>query len=267
MNMTDITDQEFAKFQNFIYAAAGISLSNAKKPLVSGRLAKRLQPCGVKNYSEYFRLITSGEAPSEVQTAINLLTTNETYFFREQKHFDFLHQQVSVARRGAPFRVWSAACSTGEEAYSIAMVLEDCLPGGWEIAASDISTNVLEKAAKGHYPEERAKLIPLPYKQRFCMRGTGAQEGTMLVDRNLRNQVKFFQANLNEAPSKKIGTFDLIFLRNVMIYFDVETKRRVVRNVLSLLKPGGHFFIGHSETLQGITDAVRPLSPAIYQKP
>jgi chemotaxis protein methyltransferase CheR len=267
--MTTITDQEFAKFKNFIYEAAGITLSDSKKPLVTGRLSKRLIHCKLDSYGDYFRLLSSGEAPDEVQTAINLLTTNETYFFREQKHFDFLREQAlahKASRNAQPFRVWSAACSTGEEAYSIAMVLEDCLPGNWEIAGSDISTHVLQKARTGHYPEERAKLIPTAYKQRFCRRGTGPHEGTMLVDRSLRNRVTFMQANLNEAPPK-LGTFDMIFLRNVMIYFDGGTKRHVVNNVLSLLKPDGHFLVGHSESLNGICETVKSIAPAIYRKP
>lgn len=266
--MITITDQEFGQFQNFIYEAAGIALSNSKKPLVSGRLAKRLQHCRLNSYGAYFRLLSSGAAPDEVQTAINLLTTNETYFFREQKHFDFLRQQALAARKGAaPFRVWSAACSTGEEVYSIAMVLADCLEDSpWEVIGSDISTHVLEKARSGHYPEERARLIPPAYLQRFCLKGTGAHQGTLLVERSLRSQVQFLQANLN-APPPKLGMFDAIFLRNVMIYFDADTKQRVVRNLLSLLKPGGHFLVGHSESLNGLTEAVKPLSPAIYVKP
>jgi chemotaxis protein methyltransferase CheR len=265
--MIEISDQEFRQFQGFIYDSAGISLSDAKKPLVSGRLAKRLQQFRINTYGEYFRLLSSGNAPDEVQVAIDLLTTNETYFFREQKHFDFLREQASAARRShEPFRVWSAACSSGEEAYSIAMVLADCLPDqAWEIVGSDISTRVLQQARKGHYVDERARLIPPRYLQRFCLKGTGAHQGTMLVERSLRNRVEFMQANLTLSPPQ-LGLFDIIFLRNVMIYFNEDTKRRVVRNVLSLLKPEGVLLVGHSESLNGITDTVRQLAPAIYAK-
>ncbi len=268
MHITDITDQEFAQFQRFIYEAAGISLSSAKKALVGGRLAKRLKQYELGSYADYFRLLASGEAPAEVQTAVDLLTTNETYFFREPKHFDLLREQALAARgRAQPFRVWSAASSSGEEAYSIAMVLADCLEGTrWEVLGSDISVRVLQRARVGHYSTERAQHIPPAYLRRFCLKGIGAQQGTLLLERSLRARVQFVQVNLN-APLPQLGAFDVIFLRNVMIYFNAETKRQVVGRVLSLLKPGGHFCIGHSESLNDITDAVQPLAPSIYAKP
>ena len=266
--MVSIDDQEFAKFQRFIFEASGISMASSKKALVSGRLAKRLQHHGLNSYGAYFQLLSSGQAPDEVQTAVDLLTTNETYFFREEKHFDFLRQQaLSAAGRAPSFRVWSAASSTGEEAYSIAMVLSDSLHGThWEVIGSDISSRVLQGAATGHYSLERARHIPAPYLRRFCLKGHGTQQGTLLVERGLRNKVRFIQVNLN-APLPDLGQFDLIFLRNVMIYFNDDTKRQVVERVLSLLKPGGHFCVGHSESLNGITQAVQPLAPSIYRKP
>ena len=268
MNSISISDQEFTQFQRFIYDAAGITLSSAKKALVAGRLAKRLVQHELASYSEYFRLLSSGEMPAEVQTAIDLLTTNETYFFREAKHFDLLKQQAVAVRPGAqPFRVWSAASSTGEEAYGIAMVLADCLDGRqWEVMGSDISARVLARARAGHYPAERATHIPPDYLKRFCLKGMGAQQGTLLIERSLRSRVQFVQVNLN-APLPQLGMFDIIFLRNVMIYFNEDTKRQVVGRVTSLLKPGGYFLIGHSESLNGITDAMQPVAPSIYRKP
>jgi chemotaxis protein methyltransferase CheR len=202
-----------------------------------------------------------------VQTAIDLLTTNETYFFREPRHFEFLQKHLSAApTRTQPLRIWSAAGSSGEEAYSIAMLLEDRLEGhAWEVVASDISSRVLERARAGHYPMERARYIPLPYLQRFCLKGTGKQEQTLLVDRNLRNKVSFLQINLN-AKLPAIGVFDFVFLRNVLIYFNQQTKRDVLARVLSVLRPGGWLFIGHSENLHGITDAVKAVAPSIYRK-
>lgn len=266
--MITITDQEFIQFQRFIYDAAGITLSPSKKALVSGRLAKRLQQWQLGSYRDYFHLLASGNEPAEVQTAVDLLTTNETYFFREPKHFDLLRQQaLAMRKQSQPFRVWSAASSTGEEAYSIAMVLADCLENApWEVIGSDISTRVLQGACAGHYPLERAKHIPTDYLRRFCLKGIDAQKGTLLIERGLRSRVCFRQINLN-APLPKIGVFDVIFLRNVMIYFNVETKRQVVARVLALLKPGGYFCIGHSESLNDISDAMLPLAPSIYRKP
>jgi chemotaxis protein methyltransferase CheR len=266
MNTFLISDQEFTHFQRFIYEAAGITLSSTKKALVSGRLAKRLQHCQLSSYEQYFRLLSSGLAPDEVQTAVDLLTTNETYFFREMKHFDLLRELATAARRKSrPFRVWSAASSSGEEAYSVAMVLADCLGSGpWEVLGTDISARVLERARRGHYPMERATHVPEAYLKRYCLRGVDECEGTLLVQRELRSRVHFSQVNLN-ATLPKLGQFDLIMLRNVMIYFSDETKRGVVSRLLSLLVPGGHFFVGHSESLHGVTTALDAVAPAIYR--
>ena len=263
-----LSDQEFRQFQTMIYDIAGISLTSAKKPLVSGRLAKRVKQHGLGSYGEYFKILMRPDRRDELQIAIDLLTTNETYFFREPKHFDFLRQQVPGLRRpGRPFRVWSAASSSGEEPYTIAMVLADVLgEEAWEVVGSDISTRVLEKARGGHYPMTRIEGIPRHYLSRFCLKGIGQQEGTFLVDRNVRNRVSFMQVNLNESLPK-LGEFDVIFLRNVMIYFDMETKQRVVERMLPLLRPGGYFVVSHSESLNGITDALKVVSPSVYRKP
>jgi chemotaxis protein methyltransferase CheR len=266
-NLATISDQEFGQFQRFIYETAGISLSSAKKALVCARLGKRVERHGLPSYAAYFRLLESGEAPDEVQVAVDSLTTNETYFFREPKHFDWLRSVASAEpRRTQPFRVWSAASSSGEEAYSIAMVLADCLGNAkWEVVGSDVSARVLSRARAAHYSMDRAKNIPEAYLKRFCMKGIGEQQGTLLVQRELRERVRFCQVNLN-AALPKLGTFDVIFLRNVMIYFNDDTKRQVVTRLLALLKSNGSFLIGHSETLHGITQALQAVAPAIYRK-
>ena len=263
-----ISEKEFAQFQRFIFDAAGITLSSAKKALVMSRLARRLQQHQLSSFGEYFRLLSSGEAPTETQVAIDLLTTNETYFFRETKHFELLRELALDARRQAQtMRVWSAASSTGEEAYSIAMVLADCmLENTWEVIGSDISSRVLERARFGHYSLERATHIPLDYLKRFCLKGIGDHQGTLLIERNLRNRVQFMQINLN-ATLPRLGLFDVVFLRNVMIYFNECTKRQVVDRILSSLKPGGYFMVGHSESLHGINDAVQQIAPSIYRQP
>jgi chemotaxis protein methyltransferase CheR len=268
--MNTITDTEFSRFQRFIYDAAGITLTPAKKALVCGRLSKRLQAHRLENFGAYFELLSSGRAADEVQTAVDLLTTNETYFFREPKHFEVLRELATgAAGRPQPFRVWSAASSSGEECYSIAMVLADCMGGvqtAWDVVGSDISTRVLRRARTGHYPLERTRNIPNDYLKRFCLRGHGEQDGTLLVERGLRSRVHFAQVNLN-TDLPRLGAFDVIFLRNVMIYFNGDTKRQVVARILSLLKPGGHLFIGHSESLNDISTAVDQLAPSIYRKP
>ena len=263
-----ITEAELALFQRFIFEAAGISMSDAKKALVMGRLSKRLALHQLTNFSQYFNFISSGEQADEVQIAVDLLTTNETYFFREIKHFDFLREQALLARnRSQPFRVWSAASSSGEEAYSIAMVLADCLESTpWEVLGTDISTHVLQGAQRALYTMERARHIPPAYLQRFCLKGAGVHKGQLLVDRSLRSRVLFRHLNLNETLPN-LGQFDLVFLRNVMIYFNDATKREVVARVISTLKPGGHFCVGHSESLSSITQAVVSVAPSIYCKP
>ncbi|BAL26479.1 protein-glutamate O-methyltransferase CheR [Azoarcus sp. KH32C] len=263
-----LSDAEFVQFQRMLHRLAGIHLGPEKKALVCGRLNKRLKHHGLDSYGGYLRLLGSGREPQELQTALDLLTTNETYFFREPRHFALLRDRILPARRpGASFRVWSAACSSGEEPYSLAMLLADRLGDApWEIVASDISTRVLAQARSGHYAIERADNIPRPYLKAYCLKGIGAQDGTFLIDRGLRSRIDFRQVNLNERLPQ-FGCFDVIFLRNVMIYFDVETKRQVVQRLLGALRPGGYLLVGHSESLNGINDHVEPVVPSVYRKP
>jgi chemotaxis protein methyltransferase CheR len=263
-----LTDSEFRRFQTMIYEIAGISLSNEKKALVAGRLARRVNHFELPTYEAYFQQLSRSDGRAELQVAVDLLTTNETYFFREQKHFDLLRDTIlpplSTAKQ---VRVWSGASSSGEEVYSIAMVLADVLgTRNWELLGSDISTRVLEQARSGHYPIERAKDISRDYLSKYCLKGTGAQEGTFLIDKSLRSRAQFMQINLN-IPLPSLGEFDVIFLRNVMIYFDQKTKQQVLQRMVPLLKPGGYFLVSHSETLNGITDALKAVSPSVYRKP
>lgn len=268
MYNSELTDNEFSRFQRLLYSEAGISLSENKKTLVTSRLSKRLVEYNLSNYGEYLTIIEGNQSPNEKQIAINLLTTNETYFFREPKHFEFLQKQArSLCLNGSTFRVWSAACSNGQEPYSIAMVLEDILGNRpWEIIASDISTRVLEHAVQGLYPIEQAQNIPEFYLKNYCLRGVEEQDGTMLIDQVLTKKIEFIHINLNN-PLPRMKEFDIIFLRNVMIYFDKEIKTQVVKNMQTMLKPGGYLLIGHSETLNGIDCEFKAVAPAIYQKP
>ncbi|AZF57858.1 protein-glutamate O-methyltransferase CheR [Pseudomonas sp. R11-23-07] len=263
-----LDDREFGQFQSWLYRATGINLSPAKKALVAGRLFKRLKHYELQSYGEYFKLIMSDQRKGELQVALDLLTTNETYFFREPKHFDFLRQQVlPKAPPGKLFRVWSAASSSGEEPYSLAMTLAENLgTTPWEVIGSDISTQVLAKARNGHYSMERAGTLAQPLLVKYCLKGTGRQHGTFLIEKALRNRVNFIQVNLNE-PLPGLGEFDVIFLRNVMIYFDQQTKSQVVARLLPLLKSGGYFIISHSESLNGVNDTLKLVAPSIYRKP
>lgn len=260
-----ITREEFDRIRHWIHEEAGIHISPQKRALVMGRLAARLRHHGLSTYGEYFRLLEGD--PAERQLAVDLLTTNETHFFREPRHFDFLRDTLLPAHRpGRAFRAWSAASSTGEEPYSIAMTLAARLgEAPWDVLASDVSSRVLARARTGHYAMQRAKGIPEAYLRTFCLKGVREQDGTFLVEPSIRGRVQFAQLNLNEALPD-IGPFDVIFLRNVMIYFDQATKRQVAARVLERLRPGGHLLIGHSESLNGLTDAVRPVRPSIYRK-
>lgn len=265
--MDAISDVEFAQFRRLIFDNTGISLAENKKAMVTGRLAVRLAHHGFSSYEEYFRILASAQAGGELQTAIDLLTTNETYFFREPKHFEFLRKLVGESRDlPGVFRVWSAAGSSGEEAYSIAMLLEDLRPAQrWEVLCSDISTRMLKRAHRGQYGTARMENMPPGYLQRFCLKGHGEQEGTVLVKRELRRRLEFRHINLN-APLPEVGLFDVIFLRNVMIYFDLQTKRQVVARLYEVLRPGGYLFIGHSENLTGVSEQFNPIAPAIFRK-
>ena len=265
--MQPITRGEFVRFQRFILDHAGITLADSKQALVTGRLGKRLNHHHIESYGEYCDLLQGGTAPDEVQIAVDLLTTNETYFFREPKHFEFLREQAVTARAaGRGFRVWSAASSSGEEAYSVAMVLADCLgEAPWEVLGTDISLQVLQRAARGVYPMERARHVPPAFLRRFCLKGTDRFDGTLLISKDLRRRVRFGQVNLNE-PLPDVGTFDLVLLRNVMIYFSNETKQGVVSRVATTIRHGGHFCIGHSETLNGLNHALEQLAPSIYRR-
>lgn len=264
-----ITDPEFSLFQRLIYKIAGIALSDAKKILLVGRLTRRLKVYGFASFSLYYRMLASGEHVEELQTMVDLLTTNETYFFREPQHFAFLRDEILNKRRSpATFRVWSAASSSGEEAYSLAMVLAEHLPNTpWEILGSDISTQVLAKAATGHYSLARTEGIPPGFMNKYCLKGVRSHAGTFLIAPELRKRTRFCQINLLHQIDADIGEFEVIFLRNVMIYFDPPTKARVVHNLLPRLKSGGHLIIGHSETLNGITDRLEAVVPTIYRKP
>ncbi|MBS1210121.1 MAG: SAM-dependent methyltransferase [Proteobacteria bacterium] len=262
-HIPEIKPSEFAQFQKLIFDIAGIHLPEIKKSLLVGRLSKRLKHLGFCRFSEYYNYVINKAHADELQIFVDLLTTNETFFFREPQHFDFLRKRA-VSHGGSTFRIWSAASSSGEEAYSMAMVLADTLGNrSWEVIGTDISTRVLEKARYGHYPVDRIEGIPPILLKRYCLKGLGEHSGTLLVARELRERVRFLHSNLM-SPRKDLGLFDVIFLRNVMIYFDNDTKRKVISGLMPYLKKDGHFVVGHSESLLGLTNALKPVQPTIY---
>lgn len=268
--LASIPHDEFAQFQRLIYQLTGISLADSKKALLVGRLGKRLRALSLDSFNEYYRYVTSGNYPDEVQTMVNLVTTNETYFFREEAHFDFLRNVIrSEPRQGRSFDIWSAASSTGEEIYTLCMVLADELgvDGPWTILGSDISTHALSIAQRGHYWLDRTRGLPQEYLRKYCLRGVRSQEGSFVISPALRQHTRFMQINLNAETANHGSKFDVIFLRNVMIYFDNDTKRKVVDRVAQRLRPGGHLIIGHSESLNSINETLEPVKPTIYRLP
>ncbi len=268
MSRAQITQKEFECFQRLIYDHAGIYMAPEKKTLVAGRLAKRLDYYGLSNYGDYFKFVISKEQPEEFQVMVNRLTTNETYFFREPKHFEFLQEEILKKRRGGEnFRVWSAACSSGEEVYSLAMVTAECLGmRQWEVFGSDLSTKVLESAREGIYSMDRLEYMNPGFLEKYCLKGVRSNAGFFRIDAKICNRVRFDQVNLKAPLPPGLGEFDVIFLRNVLIYFDQNTKRYVVDSLLQTLRPGGYFFISHSESLHMLTDKLQMVKPSIYQK-
>jgi chemotaxis protein methyltransferase CheR len=262
-----LDDRDFRRIRDMLHARAGIDLGPEKKALVANRLHRRLRALELPSYRKYADLLLQGDQEQELQTAVDLLTTNETYFFREPVHFQYLREWVAKHDRpGQPWRIWSAACSSGEEPYSIAMTLAATLgPDRWEVLGSDISRRVLERAGTAHYPLERMEQFPVDYLHRFCLKGLGPQAGTLLVQRSLRSKVTFRAINLMEKLPE-LGSFDMVFLRNALIYFNREDREQIVRRVQATVRPGGHLFVSHSESLHGLCEGLDLVQPSIYRK-
>lgn len=261
-----ITDDEFKLFQKLIFEQAGISMSPAKKMMVAGRLQRRLAYYGLRQYGDYYRLIQKPENRQELQVMVDALTTNETYFFREPAHFDLLRAQILPTTTSNPVRIWSAACSSGEEVYSIAMTLSETLrTRSWEVLGSDISTRMLKLAQAGHYPLLRNEGISFDYLKKYCLKGTGPQNGTCLVMNQLKQRVSFKQINLIK-PLPDIGTFDVVFLRNVLIYFDQQTKLEIIRRISKTIRPGGYLLVSHTESLHSLNHDLHLIKPSIFRK-
>ncbi len=266
-----LTDREFEAFQRLVHAEAGIWLAPVKRALLVGRLARRLRELGLGSYGDYHDLVVAD--PAEKVRMLDAICTNETHFFREPRHFELLQERVfpewraaaDAGRRPRRVRVWSAACSTGEEPYSIAMALLAAFPSGWDlhVLASDLSTKVLDRARAAVWPIEKATEIPEPHRKAFMLRGYGAHEGEMKAGPELRALISFDRVNLN-GDAWPAGPFDLVFCRNVLIYFDRATKVRVVERLLGRLDPAGYLCLGHAESLGGLTARARAVVPTVY---
>ncbi|MDQ5910133.1 MAG: Protein-glutamate O-methyltransferase [Pseudomonadota bacterium] len=270
----DFSDQDFQRVRRIINEIAGISMADSKRELVYGRLAKRLRQRGFQRFSDYCDLLEAGDDEAEQREFVNALTTNLTAFFRELHHFDFLGKELlptlirarSLSNRR--IRIWSAGCSTGEEPYSIAMVVRETLPSvGWDvkILATDLDSNVLATAERGVYEWNRVKDLSEARLRRWFQKGRNAQSGWVRTAPALRDLITFRQLNLmDDWPMR--GPFDLIFCRNVVIYFDKPTQSVLFERFADLLIERGHLFVGHSESLFKVTERFAPLGKTIYQK-
>lgn len=261
------TNSDFDRVQSMIYKRAGISLHDGKHAMVYSRLSRRLRETGYQSFSDYLSWLDSTDSP-EWQEFINALTTNLTSFFREQHHFDIFADLLKSKGSGVPWRVWCSAASTGEEPYSIVMTAVDALGsrGNFSLVASDIDSKVLATAAQGVYRLDGIKGVDSARAQRFFMRGKGANEGFVRVKPELTSRIQFLIVNLikDDWPFKE--PFDAVFCRNVMIYFDAQTQRRVLEKIHRVMKPGGLLFVGHAENFSDSRDLFVLKGKTVYER-
>lgn len=265
--MEALRDETFRRITGLMHDTIGLSFAESKKPLVTSRLATRIQRLGLSGFDEYCDLI-SGNDGGEFQMAVDLLTTNETYFFREPAHFQLLEKEL-MRTKPRHLAVWSAASSFGDEAYTTAMLLADLHHAGhigpdWSVLGTDISDRVLRSASAAIYPADRLRHVSPARLKRYCLRGEAESEGLIQIQEQLRRHVSFGQLNLCQDVND-VGPFDVIFLRNVLIYFDMQTKQEVVRRVLSRLRPGGLFFIGTAEGRSPFATSLQGLAPGAFR--
>jgi len=267
----DLSDAQFGRICRLLFDQCGISLRPGKEALVRSRLGRRLNRLGLDSFDRYMELVESGESGDELRAMVDALTTNKTSFFREAEHFHYLmtHLLPRLCADDRPLRFWSAGCSTGEEPYTLAIVLREAIPQ-WEqhdcrILATDISDRVLEEARRGVYAPDRLENVPAEYLTRYFHGAAGGKAPAYEVREKLRSVVRFARLNLMDPWPMK-GPFDAIFCRNVMIYFELATRQELVRRFARLLAPGGHLFVGHSESLTQSFPEIGYVQPAVYVK-
>jgi chemotaxis protein methyltransferase CheR len=266
-----ITADEYQRLCTLIYTESGIALGKQKTSLLVSRLSTRLRDLGLATFTEYHDTVIRDRTREEFTRMLDLISTNKTDFFREPKHFDFLQERILPELEGTKrIRIWSSACSTGEEPYTIAMTLFEGVrnPEQWEfqILASDLSTRVLAKAASGVYDSDRFRDVPPDVLKRHFLRGRGNSVGQFKAKPHLTGAIRFRRLNLMDDQFPIKSPLDLIFCRNVMIYFDRPTQETLVNKFHRYLRPGGYLFIGHSESLQWVKHPFKSLAPTIYQK-
>lgn len=270
MNEPEISDKVFVDFCGLIYEQAGIHLSPKKRSLVSSRLSKRMHALGIRDFGEYYNLVKEDPTQNELVQLLDAISTNVTYFFRESRHFDILRELLAKWEQEGQSRVriWSAACSTGEEPFSMAMTAKSVMrsTADTRILATDLSTRVLALAKKGEYLEKRLEQVPQGMKARFFEKLRNRGEADYRVREELKRMVTFTRLNLSTPPFPMRGPLDVILCRNVMIYFDNEVRRRLLNEMYRLLKPGGYLMVGHAESLSGMLSEFKNVEPSVYIK-
>jgi chemotaxis protein methyltransferase CheR len=271
--VSEITDEEFSLFQSLISRESGIHLSISKKPMLVSRLMRRVNALKLASFGEYYRYVVNN-GPDEMVRLLDAVSTNETWFFRNPKQFSFVKENLCplwVAdarenRRPRRITAWSAACSSGEEPFSLAMVLLEGLPG-WDIRilATDLSSRVLDRAQAATWPLDKSGDISVRYLKRYMLRGTGGQDGKMKAGPEIRDVVTYRRFNLNDEywSIESEAPFDLVFCRNVLMYFDGKCRERVLRRILKRLPPRGYLFLGDAEALTGF-EGMRLVAPSVY---
>jgi chemotaxis protein methyltransferase CheR len=271
LDATPLSSLQFTRISRMVHERCGICLPEGKEVLVKSRLTKRLRHLGLTNFSEYMKYLDEDPSQSEFVAMIDALTTNKTYFFREPQHFEFIRSRLLPGFRNsqANIRFWSAGCSTGDEPFSLAILLREELPEArlrqCQILATDISFRVLATARAAVYGKEAVQTVEPQLLKRHLTCLQKNPEPLYQISDDVRAMVRFALLNLADRWPMK-GPFDAIFCRNVMIYFDKETRKKLVRRFWELLKPGGYLFVGHSESLVASSREFHYVQPAIYQK-
>ena len=271
-----MTSGDFNKLSAFILKNYGIKLPPSKKTMLECRLQKRLKTLKISSFKDYCDFVFSTEGQKqELIHMIDVVTTNKTDFFREAVHFDYLlnHILPSVSKNhltGKPFKVWSAGCSTGEEPYTLAMVINDFAEKntgfGFSIFATDLSSRVLNAAATAIYTEDKIAPIPMVFKRKYLLKSKDAQSKTVRMVPEIRSKISFERLNFIDGDFSQIQTFNAIFCRNVLIYFDRETQEKVIKKLCSKLEPGGFLFLGHSESIASMNLPLTQVQPTTFRK-
>ena len=261
----------FDQFRKVVYEKSGITLHDGKEALVIARVGKRMRALGMDNFKQYLEMVLNDHTGSEIVQLLDVISTNVTFFFREPPHFDFLAQQIKtmVQAGQSKIRIWCAASSSGEEPYSIAMTfLENSsnFRGDIRILATDISTRVLKLAMEGVYTKEKLEKVPPLLRDRYFEHLKGDTGNRFGVKGNAKQLIKFARLNLAQTPFPMHGPFDIVFCRNVMIYFDNDIRKKLLDEVYRLLKPGGFLIVGHAESLTGMLCNLKSIKPSIYMK-